>query len=125
MDTSRREWDWLGEQGERIARVLQSAKPGGHPLLRALDAWEAHLAATLPFPFAAVVAERTWPGEPYTGEKVRVHAITLVDDSYGVIVSVRYGRKKYDLPLCNLAASDETTGHAQAIDDYRAWFANY
>jgi hypothetical protein len=57
-------------------------------------------------------------------QKVSVKRISLVDDFYGIIVELRQGRKKYDTPLCELAATNEQSPNAQLIQDYRVWFAN-
>ncbi len=53
-----------------------------------------------------------------------VKKISFVDDWYGVIVAVRLERKKYDCPLCELAAIDKQSANARLIQDYRMWFAN-
>jgi len=47
-----------------------------------------------------------------------------VDDLYGVIVSCRRGRQRFDFPLADLAAVDQNSPNAEPIQDYRVWFAN-
>jgi len=43
---------------------------------------------------------------------------------YGIIVSCRKGRERYDFLLADLAAVDEDSPNAQPIQDHRVWFAN-
>jgi hypothetical protein len=49
----------------------------------------------------------------------------MEDDSYGVIVDVRLGRRKYAFPLCNLEVADTESPNYRIVHDYRVWFANH
>jgi len=46
------------------------------------------------------------------------------EDLYGIIVEVRFGRKKRYFPLCDLETIDLDDEGKQASCDYRVWFAN-
>jgi hypothetical protein len=48
----------------------------------------------------------------------------MVDELYGVIVELRVGRKTYEYPLCEFAATDNQSSNSPLIQDYRVWFAN-
>ena len=52
------------------------------------------------------------------------HRGVLVDDLYGVIVRLAYGRRKYDFPLCDLEVTDKRSPNDQIVKDYAVWFAN-
>jgi hypothetical protein len=58
------------------------------------------------------------------GDRLTVLGIEDTDDLYGVIVSCRRGRQRYDFPLADLAAVDESSPNATTIQEYRVWFAN-
>ena len=47
-----------------------------------------------------------------------------MDDLYGVIVRLAYGRRKYDFPLCELEVTDKHSPNYQIVDEYAVWFAN-
>jgi len=53
-----------------------------------------------------------------------VVSVDFEDDLYGVLVSVKKGRKKYAYPLCDLEAVDKSTSNSKLLDDYGLWFAN-
>ena len=53
-----------------------------------------------------------------------VRGISEVDDLYGIIVRLRYGRRQYAFPLCDLEATDERSPNHRIVRDYAVWFAN-
>ena len=57
-------------------------------------------------------------------DRVTVRGISEVDDLYGIIVRLRYGRRQYAFPLCDLEATDERSPNHQIVQDYAVWFAN-
>ena len=114
--------DYLGEQGRRMQQVLNSASRKGE--MGAFRAWEKFLQANLTFPFEAEVSEWQERGPIKTGERVRVLGIEMVDDSYGVIVSIKTNHGRYDFPLCDLEALPDTSPNYQPLNDYVVWFAN-
>jgi len=114
--------DHLGEQGRRIQQVLNSASRKGE--MGAFKAWEKHLTASLAFPFEAEVSEWQERGPIQTGEHVSVLGVEMVDDSYGIIVSIKAKRGHYDFPLCDLEAIPDTSPNYQPLNDYVVWFAN-
>ncbi len=115
-------YSYLGEEGLEIRQILRSVDPDDE--MDHLVAWTDYLEENLPFPFAAVVDEWQDRGPVPSGSRVRVHAIEDADEHYGIIVKVRYGRKQYHFPLCELAAADEKSPGYHLIDLYRTWFAN-
>lgn len=115
-------WCYLGEEGKRIGQILASVSKGDD--MAALHAWEGYLAEHLVFPFKAEVSEYQHKGPLQTGARVVVRGVSLVDDLYGIIVAMRVGRRRYDLPLCDLKVADEHSPNYQLVDDYSVWFAN-
>ena len=87
-------------------------------------AWEKYLKASLTFPFEAEVSEPQERGPIRTGERVSVLGIEIVDDSYGIIVSIKTKRGHHDFPLCDLEALPDTSPNYQPLNDYVVWFAN-
>ncbi len=91
-DTYLSRYSWLGEQGKRIHAVLHGIDPQND--CAATKRWGAHLQRHLSFPFEADVEEWQERGPLRTGDRVKVKGISLVDDSYGVIVALRRGRER-------------------------------
>jgi hypothetical protein len=116
------EMDYLGEQGRRMQQVLNSAGRKGE--MGRFKAWEKYLKEKLTFPFDAEVSEHQDHGPVRIGERVSVLGIEIVDDSYGIIVSIKTKRGHYDFPLCDLEAYPDTSLNYQPLDDYVVWFAN-
>ena len=114
--------DHLGEQGRRMQQILNSADRKGE--MGRFKAWEKYLKANLTFPFEAEVSEPQERGPIRTGERVSVLGIEIVDDSYGIIVSIKTKRGHYDFPLCDLEALPDTSPNYQPLNDYIVWFAN-
>lgn len=110
------EMDHLGEQGRRIQQVLNSA--GRKSEMGRFEAWEDYLKEKLTFPFEAEVSEYQERGPIQGGERVTVLDIEIVDDSYGIIVSVKTKRGHYDFPLCDLEAIPNTSPNYQPVKDY-------
>jgi len=115
-------WAWIGPEGENIRRVLADVDPDD--TVAAFKAWRSHIEEHLSFPFEARVDEYQDRGPLQVGDRVTVTGITSLDYSYGVIVSLRQGRQRYDFPLCDLEALNEDSDNYQMIRDYRVWFAN-
>jgi hypothetical protein len=114
-------WDWLGDEGERVGKILAGVDPNDEMAM--LDAWEDHLAKHLSFPFEAEVSEYQERGPLQAGDRVAVQRISDVDDLYGVIVCLRHGRTQYHHPLCDLDVVDTQSANHQLVGDYAVWFA--
>ncbi len=115
-------WLGIGPEGEAIQAVVNSAKS-----TREWDimlAWEKYLRRNLQFPFEAEVDEFQERGPLRAGDRLTVLGIEDTDDTYGVIVACRKGRRHFDFPLADLAAVDEHSPNASPIQEYRVWFAN-
>lgn len=115
-------WSWLGEEDERIGKVLVGIDPDDEMGL--LDAWEEYLSENLGFPFEAQISEYQERGPLQAGDRLKVTGIGLVDDLCGIIVDVRRGRKKSAFPLCDLEVVGKRSPNYQIVDDYAVWFAN-
>ncbi|MCB0189750.1 MAG: hypothetical protein KDE31_36010 [Caldilineaceae bacterium] len=112
----------LGEEGRAIEAILNEVDPDDE--MDEFDAWEAYLAGHLTFPFEAVVDEFQERGPLQSGDRVRVLGIEMVDDSYGVIVKLRHGRKVYHFPLCDLKMIGRASAQKDLVQLYAVWFAN-
>jgi hypothetical protein len=115
-------WYLLGEEGKRIRRVLVGVD--AEDIMAALAAWERHLREKLTFPFKAEIVEHRGRGPLQMEDCVTVREISAVDDLYGIVVCVRFHRRRYDSPLCDLEVSDEHSPNHQIVQDYSDWFAN-
>jgi len=115
-------WDWLGEAGQSIQRVLAGIDRNDEQAQ--LKAWHTHLLANWQLPFEAVVDEYQTRGPLQVDDQVKVLSISAIDDSYGLIAHLQVGRRRYDFPLCDLKVSDQASPTYQLIDDYRTWHAN-
>ncbi len=113
-------WSFLGEEGKRIQAILSQAGDDSS----AFEAWNAYLQQMLEFPFEAEVSEFQERGPLQADDRVKVHGIEGSEDPYGILVSLRKGRRKYVFPLCDLEVIDETSSNYQPVNDYAVWFAN-
>lgn len=114
-------WNYLGEEGARIDKVLKGIDP--NDTYTCMKVWSRYLEKVLVFPFDTKIVEGDI-GPLEIGDRVRVHSIAIVDDLYGVIVDVRYGRLKYACPLCDLEVLDKKSPNYQNVKDYAVWYAN-
>ena len=93
--------------------------------------WCKYLAEHLSLPFEAVVTEISDeeffgvgdPGPIRYEDKLKVVSVDSEVDLYGVLVSVKKGRKKYVCPLIELAPTDRKSANAKLIDNYGTWFS--
>ncbi|MGB0387604.1 MAG: calcium-binding protein [Ardenticatenaceae bacterium] len=92
--------------------------------LEPLEVWEDYLKQTLTFPFKAKVDYSQSGGPLQWGDQISVKRFSLIDDHYGLIVALRKGRRRYDLPLCHLTPLDPNSPNHEPIHLYRVWFAN-
>ena len=86
--------------------------------------WEDYLKDQLTFPFEAEVCDYQEGNYISQGDKLRVHGIEGEDDLYGIIVSVRKGRKKYSVSLVDLNPIDLNLQGKIAVAEYKGWFGN-
>ncbi|MBL8191330.1 MAG: hypothetical protein JNK38_25160 [Acidobacteria bacterium] len=115
-------WAYLDDESERIQQVLSEIDADDEIAL--MEAWEEHLEENLKFPFEAKVAESQDRGRLRTGDRVEVKSISLADEMYGVIVHVQRGKEPFDVPLCDLEATDKTSENCHVLRAYVVWFAN-
>ena len=115
-------WAHLGEQGKRIQAVLGEAALDGD--WDQMDVWAEYLEGHLSFPFEAEVFESQRRGPLRVGDRLVVLAVEDTDESYGVIVKCRQGRKRYYFPLADMKATDRKSPNYQLMDDFGVWFSN-
>ncbi len=115
-------WSGLGgDQGRRIQQVVNSA--ASYREWDVFKAWHKYLETNLEFPFQARVAEAQH-GPVRQGETVKVLDLSMLDESYGTIVTVKTKHGRYELPLCDLDVTDAAFTNRDLVDDYSVWFAN-
>jgi hypothetical protein len=119
LDEDPDDWD---EEDRRIQEVLNLAEDESEEA--AYEAWQEHFQEVLHFPFEAEVFEWQERGALREGDKVTVTGIDESEDIYGILVSLRHGRKKYVFPLCDLEVLDKSSANYQPVKDYAIWFAN-
>jgi hypothetical protein len=95
----------------------------GHDEFAVFRTWHAYLEEHLVFPFTATVVEYQ-RGPVRQGARVKVLDITFLDETYGTIVAVKQKDGVYELPLCDLKATDADVEIRQLVEDYAVWFAN-
>jgi hypothetical protein len=86
--------------------------------------WRKRRKEKISFPFEAEVSEYQEEGPFKQGDKLKVQSIEDEDDKYGVIVSGRIGRRKYNFPLVDLEPITKDEGFIKLIDDYKEWFCS-
>ena len=116
------EWIGIGSEGELIQSVINSAESFKESDV--IKAWEKYLEKNLQFPFETFVHENWGRGPLNEGDILKVFGIELADDSYGIIVACRKGRKSYDFPLVDLKVTEKKSINSDIIEAYRTWFAN-
>lgn len=115
-------WTSFGEAGKRISKILGKVNPEDE--MECLQAWVEHLDQELTFPVEAIAMDSEANVYIKQGNKMKIIAMSHFEEMYGIIASVRIGRKKYGYPLCVMEVADNTSSNFQPIEDYRTWFAN-
>ena len=115
-------WDWLGDEGIRISKILDNANP--HDEMECLQKWVEYLDKELSFPINAIVSDSEDNWMIKNGDNVIIKSLPHIVDMYGVIASIRLNGKKFEFPLCELEVIDKKNANFQLIEDYRTWFAN-
>jgi len=88
------------------------------------DEWIDLFQETLELPFDAVVCEYQESSSIQYGDKVKVDRLLDEDDLYGVIVSIRKGRKKYSFPIVDLNPNNVSGKIKNLFNAYQYWFSN-
>ena len=115
-------WDWLGDTGKRISKVLKDINPDDD--LAAFDAWQKYLKRSISFPFEAEIAEYQEKGAFRQGDKIKIHSILGYEDLYGIIAKIRFNGVVYHFPLCDVDVLDNKSKNYQVVNDYKNWFGN-
>lgn len=78
----------------------------------------------LEFSFDAEVCEDQESSFIQYGDKVKVDGLLDEDDLYGVIVSIKKGRKKYSFPIVDLSPINASKNVKNLFEAYQFWFSN-
>ncbi|WP_419532924.1 calcium-binding protein [Endozoicomonas sp.] len=142
--TSNKPEDWLPVDDDYFGDVMTinteydaSWDEGNHVLYDAMLTewknrdWYEYLVVNLTFPFPAIRLEdnsgqfSTKRDVPFgQGHTVEVKDIQMEDDLRGLIVSVKEGREKGHLPLCELEVTAKDHPCYWPLREYVVWFAN-
>jgi Calcium binding len=112
-------WESEGEEGMAIKTILGDAEN----LHEEYEAWEDYLKQTLKFPFKAEYFAEGKSLIPHEAT-VKVTRIHSIDDWYGILMSVEYKNKFYQLPLADLTAVHQNGINHETVDLYDTWFAD-
>lgn len=94
--------------------------------------WSNWLTKILSFPFKVERME-DFESNPFqdnddkpfaVGHIVKVIEIEMEDDSYGIILKVREGRKTGYIPLCDVEVNSRKDENYWPVKEYVVWFAN-
>ena len=118
----RHRWDYFGESGEIINQALDGFDDDYDS--EADQKWENYLEKKLSFPIDAVIGQYQNRGPLQQNDKIRIHGIYGTDDSYGVIAKIRFGRKAYHFPLCDIDVMNKSSDNHKIIEAYSVWFSN-
>ncbi|MEM9777449.1 MAG: calcium-binding protein [Chloroflexota bacterium] len=112
------QWSFLGEEGKEMNKIIGDA--GNEQEQYA--AWKNHILSTVKFPLKVKVAEWQRPSSPYqVGDRVKIVDIDFIDDTYGLIASLKDGGA---LPLADLKVVPKRSRYHDTIQLYAVWFAN-
>ena len=115
-------WLHLGPEGKRIHQVLEGIARNDE--WAALETWYKHLEQKLTFPFEAELTEFEFYGPIRPGDAVQVLALNEIFEDYGILVDIKKGYDRYQIPLADLEVKDQQVPQYQLVKDYTVWFAN-
>jgi hypothetical protein len=116
------EWVYLGEEGERIQKVLSGVLSGD--IRECYEAWEIYLNKNLTFPFHAVIAESEEGSILREGDHISVFKLDEIVDMYGILARIKSNKKSYVFPLCDIEVKNNRLPHYQLVKDHSVWFSN-
>ncbi|MBF0469207.1 MAG: hypothetical protein HQK61_10055 [Desulfamplus sp.] len=119
---SEHRWDYLGNEGKNISRVLAGVDMDDEWTI--LQIWEEHLQKVLKFPFPAEVIEFQERSKFKQGDQVIVQGIEEPDEMYGILVKIKHKNGRAVFPLCDLEVKDTKSSSYGHVRDYVVWFAN-
>jgi len=111
-------WLELGEQGQRIKRVLDACKND----FEIMDHWFEYLENNLDLP---VKVKYTGDSNQHLhhGAEILLNGFADADDFYGVIGTGKHDRRMVQVLLCDVEVMGNSK-ETEALDDYVIWFAN-
>ncbi len=113
-------WAELGKEGNRIRKVLENIDEQN--VWACFEAWQNYLLQKLSFPMEAQYDEAESNTEKT--ETISILDFTEIDDLQGLMVNIKFKQRKLQVPLADLAGTDESE-QSEALKDYSLWFANY
>ena len=110
---------WLdaGEQGKRIQAIEDACDEDTN----IFDVWLDHLTKMVTLPVRAQYMGESNPLIKH-GDPVEINGFSEIQETYGVIVSVKYKDNWQQFPLGSLEI-EEIDENTQALEDYLVWFA--
>jgi hypothetical protein len=115
-------WESFGKEGSRIAEILNGVNHLDE--MKCFEKWNKELDLKLEFPLSAIVVDSEENSFIKDGDKVIIISLPHIADMYGIIATVKLGKKKFAIPLCELEITDKKDLAFQLIKDYNIWFAN-
>ena len=115
-------WVSFGEQGKRILRILDGINMNNE--MKCLERWCDYIEKSAQFPIKAKVEESEDNWIIQDDDNITIRNLNHIVDIYGIIAGINNGRKRFDVPLCNLKVLNENKVSYQLIEDYKTWFAN-
>ena len=115
-------WTNFGKEGSRIAEILNGVNHLDE--MDCFERWNEELDLKLNFPLLAIVVDCEETRFIKDGDTVIINSLPHIADMYGIIATVKLGKKKFAIPLCELEIVDQKSLGFQLIKDYNIWFAN-
>jgi hypothetical protein len=119
-------WIAIGDdeaQGRRIQAVVNSAESTN--AMDVFEAWQSYLETNLKLPFKATVYEVQERGPIRSNSTVMVRQFSdIIDEQFGILVNIKYKRKNYTFPLCDLVPETKKSANYPFSHEYNVWFAN-
>ena len=120
--SDKHKWDWLGDAGARISKVLGNLNPNDE--MNCLQKWVDYLDEGLSFPVPAIIFDSQENWLIKSGDKVVIKSLPHFADMYGIIATIKLNGEQYQFPLCDLEVIDKKNANYKMINDYQMWFAN-
>jgi hypothetical protein len=115
-------WKSLGEQGERIHKIVGELDLDDDA--RSFKVWLDYLKKQLKFPFKAQIITGIQGGYAQEGEMVNVINFANIDDFWGIMMRVSTKKGMFDCALSDLSVEDENAPNFLPISDYAFWYDN-
>lgn len=112
----------LGDAAERVASIVDDDSLG--VTIDALERWLEQCLCIITVPQTVIIEDNDGDQRLPIGAMANIIAFAMADDLYGIIATIVYKTKKFEIPLYNLKSLFTDTPSAQLIEDYKVWFVN-